>query len=89
MPSSSTCRQGFPDVLDEIREYPAAHLLVHRVTVWQFCHNPFGINDALHTHEFIVERCYPTLDNVWRQLQMKEQTIDPVAISEGLVGTER
>ena len=73
MLSSSACRQGLPDVLDEMREHPGSHLLVRRVTVWQVCHNTCGINDALHTHEFIVESREPTMDHVWRQLQMKEQ----------------
>ena len=34
MTSSSVCSQGFPDLLDEIREHPVSHLLVCRIMVW-------------------------------------------------------
>ena len=85
----SPCRQGFPDVLDEIGKHPAPNPLVLHATVWHVCHNACGINGALHTDEFVVESRYPTVDNVWRELQMKEQAIDPVAVAKRLVGTER
>ena len=49
------CRQGFPDVLNEIGEHPAPHLLILYATVWHFCHNAGGINGALQTNEFVVE----------------------------------
>ena len=42
-------------MLDEIGEHPGPYLLVRHETVWHLCHNAFGINDSLQTHEFIVE----------------------------------
>ena len=51
----SPCCQGFPEALDEIGEHPAANLLILCVTVRYCCHNAGGINDALQTHEFVVE----------------------------------
>jgi len=75
-------------VLDEIGKHPAPNLVVLHVTVRHVCHNACGINGALHTHEFVVESRYPTMDNVWRQFQMKEQAIDPVAVAKRLVGAE-
>ena len=82
-------RQGFPDMLDEIGKYPAANLLILRVTLWHFCHDAGGINGALYTDELVVESREPAVDNVRRQLQMKEQAIDPVAVAKRLVRTER
>ena len=84
----SPCRQGFPDVLDEIGEHPAPNLLILHATVWHFCHNAGGINGALHTDELVMESRYPTADDGWRQLQMKEQAIDPVAVAKRLVCAE-
>src|SRR4029450_3924192 len=85
----SPYRQGFPDMLDEIGKHSAPNLSILHVTVGHFCHNACGINGALHTDELVVESRYPTVDNVWRQLQMKEQAIDSVAVAKRLVRAER
>ena len=81
-------RQRFPDMLDEIGKYPAASLLILHAALWHFCHNACGINGVLHTDEFVTESRDPAVDNVWCQLQMKEQAIDPVAVAKCLVRAE-
>ncbi len=42
-------------MLDEIGEHPGPYLSVRYKTVRHLCHDAFGINDSLQTHELIVE----------------------------------
>ena len=78
---------GVHTILGKIGEDLRAHLIILFEMSGNIRHNTLGIDVLLDPNKFLLERCKPTVDHGWHQFQMKQESIHPFTIAEGLVRT--